>query len=104
PITEAQAKAILTDKVNPYHKDDHSYLSATDIAAIHDFDAFYPYNDRANLIARAQATQQNIVWGTGTHTHTPVNVFAWGPAATILPVSKIMHHSQLGEFIKNQVK
>jgi alkaline phosphatase len=104
PITEAQAKAILTDKVNPYHKNDHSYLSATDIPAIHDFDAFYPYNDRANLIARAQATQQNIVWGTGTHTHTPVNVFAWGPAATILPVSKIMHHSQLGEFIKNQVK
>ncbi|PTB32663.1 alkaline phosphatase [Photobacterium phosphoreum] len=104
PITEAQAAAILKDKVNPYHKDNHSYLSATDIPAIHDFDAFYPYNDRANLIARAQATQQNIVWGTGTHTHTPVNVFAWGPAATILPVSKIMHHSQLGEFIKSQVK
>ncbi|CEO39548.1 alkaline phosphatase [Photobacterium kishitanii] len=104
PITEAQASAILTDKVNPYHKDNHSYLSATDIPAVHDFDAFFPYNDRANLIARAQATQQNIVWGTGTHTHTPVNVFAWGPAATILPVSKIMHHSQLGEFIKNQVK
>ena len=54
--------------------------------------------------AREQATGQNIVWGTGTHTHTPVNVFAWGPADTILPVSKIMHHSELGEFIKQQVK
>ncbi|MCZ8486124.1 hypothetical protein O9993_13665 [Vibrio lentus] len=37
-----------------------------------------PYNDRGNLLAREQATGQNIVWGTGTHT-TPVNVFAWGP-------------------------
>ncbi len=72
--------------------------------AINDFDAFFPYNDRTNLIAREQATKQNIVWGTGTHTHTPVNVFAWGPAETILPVSRILHHSELGEFIKNQVK
>ncbi|NVP00787.1 alkaline phosphatase, partial [Photobacterium damselae subsp. damselae] len=74
------------------------------IPAIHDFDAFYPYNDRANLLARVQGTKQNIVWGTGTHTHTPVNVFAWGPTDVILPVSKILHHSELGEYIKSQVK
>lgn len=104
PITEAQAASILQDKPNPYHKDGHSYLSAKEVPAIHDFDAFFPYNDRTNLIAREQATGQNTVWGTGTHTHTPVNVFAWGPAETILPVSKIMHHSELGEYIKSMVK
>lgn len=104
PITAEQAANILKNKPNPYHKEGHSYLAQESVPAIDDFDAFYPYNDRTNLIAREQATGQNIVWGTGTHTHTPVNVFAWGPAEKILPVSKIMHHSELGEFIKAQVK
>lgn len=104
PITLSQAKGVLASKPNPYHLTGHSYLSAEHIPAINDFDAFFPYNDRGNLLARAQATSQNIVWGTGTHTHTPVNVFAWGPADVIIPVSKIMHHSELGEYIKNQVR
>ncbi|WP_038176949.1 MULTISPECIES: alkaline phosphatase [Vibrio] len=104
PITPAQAANILKSKPNPYRLAGHSYLSVEEVPAINDFDAFFPYNDRGNLLAREQATGQNIVWGTGTHTHTPVNVFAWGPAEKVLPVSKIMHHSELGEFIKSQVK
>ncbi|EJK2116887.1 alkaline phosphatase [Vibrio navarrensis] len=103
-ITAGQAETVLKNKPNPYRLANHSYLAEESIPAINDFDAFYPYNDRTNVLARAQATKQNIVWGTGTHTHTPVNVFAWGPAETILPVSRIMHHSELGEFIKQQVK
>lgn len=103
-ITEAQAARILQDKPNPYHVDGHGYLSAEDVPAIDDFDAFFPYNDRGNLIGREQATAQNTVWGTGTHTHTPVNVFAWGPAETILPVSSIMHHSELGQYMKDLIK
>lgn len=104
PITAEQAKNVLASKPNPYRLAQHKYLAEEQVPAINDFDAFFPYNDRGNLLAREQATGQNIVWGTGTHTHTPVNVFAWGPADTILPVSKIMHHSELGEFIKQQVK
>lgn len=103
PITAEQAKNVLASKPNPYRLAQHKYLSAEEVPAINDFDAFFPYNDRGNLLAREQATGQNIVWGTGTHTHTPVNVFAWGPAEKILPVSKIMHHSELGEYIKQQV-
>ncbi|MDN3609566.1 alkaline phosphatase [Vibrio ostreicida] len=104
PITSGQAAKVLASKPNPYQLAGHKYLSAEKIPAINDFDAFFPYNDRGNLLAREQATGQNIVWGTGTHTHTPVNVFAWGPAESIIPVSKIMHHSELGEYIKEQVK
>ncbi len=103
-ITEEQAARILVDKPNPYKVEGHSYLSVDEVPAIVDFDAFFPYNDRGNLIAREQATAQNTVWGTGTHTHTPVNVFAWGPAKTILPVSSIMHHSELGQYMKNLIK
>ncbi|MBU2895443.1 alkaline phosphatase [Vibrio hepatarius] len=104
PITSAQAEKVLANKPNPYRLAGHSYLSADNIPVINDFDAFFPYNDRGNVLAREQAASQNIVWGTGTHTHTPVNVFAWGPAEAIIPVSKIMHHSELGEYIKTQVK
>ncbi|MEZ8100260.1 alkaline phosphatase [Vibrio bivalvicida] len=103
PITAEQAARVLASKPNPYRLAQHKYLSTEQVPAINDFDAFFPYNDRGNLLAREQATGQNIVWGTGTHTHTPVNVFAWGPADKVLPVSKIMHHSELGEFIKSQV-
>ena len=103
-ITLAQAEEVLQDKPNPYHTHDHSYLSAETIPAIHDFDAFFPYNDRGNLLGRVQATAQNTVWGTGTHTSTPVNVFAWGPAAQILPVSSIQHHSKIGQFLMDAVQ
>ncbi|MGF1725726.1 alkaline phosphatase [Photobacterium nomapromontoriensis] len=104
PITIAQATNILATKPNPHHHDKHKYLSVDDVPTINDFDAFFPYNDRGNLLAREHATGQNTVWGTGTHTHTPVNVFAWGPLNQIVPVSKIMHHSELGEYIKSMVK
>jgi alkaline phosphatase len=102
-ITEAQAAEVLANKPNPYHVDGHSYLGVSEVPAVHDFDAFFPYNDRGNLLARALATQQNTVWGTGTHTHTPVNVFAWGPANDILPVSSILHHSVIGQYLKTVV-
>ncbi|WEM43580.1 alkaline phosphatase [Photobacterium sp. DA100] len=104
PITVAQAKNVMTTKPNPYHHENHKYLASEEVPAINDFDAFFPYNDRGNLLAREHATGQNTVWGTGTHTHTPVNVFAWGPLKEIVPVSKIMHHSELGEYIKQMVK
>ncbi|MDX1301273.1 alkaline phosphatase [Photobacterium sp.] len=104
PITVAQAANIMTTKPNPYHQDNHQYLAEEEVPAINDFDAFFPYNDRGNLLAREHATGQNTVWGTGTHTHTPVNVFAWGPLKEIIPVSKIMHHSELGEYIKGMVE
>ncbi len=102
-ITPEQAERVLASKPNPYRLASHKYLSEENVPAINDFDAFFPYNDRGNLLAREQGTKQNTVWGTGTHTHTPVNVFAWGPAGTILPISKIMHHSELGQYLIKQI-
>ena len=104
PISVDGAKNILRSKFNPYQNQNVGYLKSATVPAVNDFDAFFPYSDRGNLIAREQATQQNIVWGTGTHTHTPVNVFAWGPTEAILPITRIMHHSELGEQIKAAVK
>ncbi|WP_394210401.1 alkaline phosphatase [Enterovibrio calviensis] len=103
-ITEEQAARALADKPNPYKTDGHKYLSVEEVPAIIDFDAFFPYNDRGNVLAREHATGQNTVWGTGTHTHTPVNVFAWGQPDVILPLSSIMHHADLGQYLISQVK
>ncbi|GAB3518324.1 alkaline phosphatase [Photobacterium alginatilyticum] len=104
PITAAQASNVLQKKPNPYYRKGHKHLAAKQVPKINDFDAFFPYNYRENLLAREQATAQHTVWGTGTHTHTPVNVFAWGPLEEIVPVSKIMHHSELGEYVMSKVK
>ncbi len=102
-ISKDQAMAVMADKANPYRVEGHSYLGAEQVPAIHDFDAFYPYNDRGNVLARALATEQNTVWGTGTHTHTPVFVFGWGPEETIRPLSAILHHSDVGQYLKSLI-
>ncbi|MBP9673618.1 MAG: alkaline phosphatase [Bacteriovoracaceae bacterium] len=51
----------------------------------------------ANLLARAIASQQNIVWGTGTHTSTPVSVQIWGPKHVQERFKGYLHHTLLGE-------
>jgi alkaline phosphatase len=44
---------------------------------------FYPYDEYAAsaLLSRLVAADINVVWGTGTHTSTPVLVFAKGPGS-----------------------
>ncbi len=106
PITFKQAKAILTDTPNPYKTPGHSYLAADTLPAVNDFQSFYVYGEeiRWDLMGRALAEQQNIVWGTGTHTSTPVGVFAWGPMEDIKPFSQITHHSQVGQHMMDTIK
>jgi alkaline phosphatase len=45
--------------------------------------AFYPYEDLnpAVLLGRPTSTRTSAVWGNGTHTSTPILVFARGPGA-----------------------
>ena len=76
------------------------------LPAINDFQSFYVYGEeiRWDLMGRALAEQQNIVWGTGTHTSTPVGVFAWGPMEDIKPFSQITHHSQVGQHMMDTIK
>jgi len=52
------------------------------IPRIRDFPEFYTaaMENRSNLMARAVAPEQGVVWSTGGHTASPVLVTAWGPA------------------------
>ncbi len=105
-VTIEEAEQILEREYNEYYVADHSYLSATDFPKINDFKEFYVYADEVHLdlIGRKLAKRQNIVWGTGTHTHTPVQVVAWGPDAVIKPFASFLHHTKVGEMAINAME
>ncbi len=105
-ITEAQAEAILATAPNPYKVEGHKYMDADQLPKIDDFQAFYVYGNEihADLMGRELAEQQNVVWGTGTHTSTPVNVIAWGPDSVTRPLAKMAHHSEVGQHMMNIIQ
>jgi alkaline phosphatase len=43
------------------------------------------------------AADQNTVWGTGTHTSTPVVVIAVGPESATRPFAGMMHATGVGQ-------
>ncbi|HHI93217.1 MAG TPA: alkaline phosphatase [Gammaproteobacteria bacterium] len=61
---------------------------------VNDFKAFYVYDNRyrQNRLGITLSRHQNVVWGTGTHTATPVPVVAFGPEAITGQFNGI-HHS-----------
>lgn len=105
-ITLEQAIAILTIEENHYHDPDNKYLKRKTFPKVDDFEAFYVYGDgvRSDLIGRAMSEQQNIVWGTGTHTDTPVAVIAYGPDNVTAPFSQLSHHTDIGQLLIKTVE
>ncbi|MDF2177790.1 alkaline phosphatase [Aliiglaciecola sp. CAU 1673] len=98
PINEADAKRVLEREANEYQIDGHKTLSGDAFPKVYDFKEFYVYGDdvHQNLIGRVQGKYQNIVWSTGTHTHTPVPVIAWGPMRAASQFRGINTHVELG--------
>lgn len=105
-VTEAEAAKVIAVNENAYHKEGHKYLSTKVTPHVHDFDAFYVYgtDDRGGILGRVLAKQQNTVWATGTHTHTPVTVTAMGPLVWTQQISKLQHHSEVGQFLMRAVE
>ena len=97
-ITQADADRILEHEVNEYQEADHKYLAATEFPKVDDFEEFYVYGEEVhlNLIGRALAKHQNTVWSTGTHTHTPVQIIAWGPKEAQQRFNGLMNHVEVG--------
>lgn len=99
PITRTQAERILETVPNRLRVEGHYYLSGEEMPRVEAYDAYYPYfmDGHMTLLARAQADRTHAVWNTGTHTHTPVPVLAWGPAPAIEAFGGMMHHVDLGQ-------
>ena len=98
-ITLEDAAEVLNRAPNRNYVAGHPYLNLPTVPAIRDFEAFYVYGDnsRMNLLGRKMAAAQSVVWGTGTHTSTPVLVGAWGPEAATAAFSGVMHQTDLGQ-------
>ena len=106
PVTEEQAENIFATADNPFHDAKNKYMKYKILPKINDFKAFYVYQDemQLNLMGRELAQQQNVVWGTGTHTSTPVGVIAWGPEAEARAFVKIGHHAEVGQQLMDSLK
>lgn len=101
-ITPAQAANVLKMEENRFYDPEHSYLSEKQLPAVKDFSAFFVYGSEIqyNLLGREMAEDQNVVWGTGTHTTTPVAVMAYGNDNAAKGFSGIMHHTDIGQKLK----
>lgn len=98
-VTDKEAEPITVREKNDYRVHGHKYLRAEAFPAIQDFKEFYVYGDdlHANLIGRALAADQNVVWGTGTHTAAPVPVYAFGPGNISAAFSTMQRHTDIAK-------
>lgn len=100
-ITLDEAKAILTREENEYRYKNHEDLEVEFYPKILDFSEFYTYGNEGHydLLGRVLGPKQNIIWGTGTHTSTPISVIAHGPSHAIRPFGRLLHHSDVGKLM-----
>ena len=105
-ITLAQAIRILEREENAFYDADNKYLKSKTFPKVDDFEAFYVYGQdiRGDLIGRAMSQEQNVVWGTGTHTATPVAAIAYGPDEVTAQFSALVHHTDIGQLLIKAVK
>ena len=105
-IDLAQAKKILETEENKFYDPDNTYLKLKTFPKVDDFEAFYVYGQdiRGDLIGRELGQEQNIVWGTGTHTNTPVAVVAVGPKTFAEKFSRLSHHTDIGKLLIEAVE
>jgi alkaline phosphatase len=100
-ISEDQAVRVLATEENPFFVDGHSYLGTKIVPKMGPTGAFFVYqtdDNRQNLLAREVAADQMVVWNTGTHTATPVLVFAKGSPVAMAPFGNVLHHTQLSRY------
>ena len=100
-ITEDQAATVLATEDNPFFVEGDSYLGSKMVPKMGSTGAFFVYqtdDNRQNLLAREVAAAQQVVWNTGTHTATPVLVFAKGAPEAMAPFGDVLHHTQLGRY------
>ncbi|HYO23658.1 MAG TPA: alkaline phosphatase, partial [Lacipirellulaceae bacterium] len=98
-ITLDDAVAVLSRMRNRSFVAGHPYLGTPTVPRIRDFEAFYVYGEnlRMNQLGRRLAAQQHVVWGSGTHTSTPVLIGAFGPAEAARQFGGIMHATDVGQ-------
>ena len=97
-----QARYILQDKSNRYYDPSVRSRKAKVLPNILDFDSFYFGTDysRTALMSRALSAQQNVVWGTGGHTATPVFVMTYGRKKAREKFKGYLNHPRVGQLMQ----
>ncbi len=98
-ITLQDATDILARSPNHYYIPEHSYLGTQTVPSMPDQEAFYVYGEnlRMNHLGHILGAQQNVVWGTGTHTNTPVALISIGPPEAIARFTGLLHATDIGK-------
>ena len=94
-----EAKAVLSFESNAYQVAGHRYLAHDYFPKVDDFESYYIYASdiHQDLLGRQLARQQSLVWGTGTHTSTPLVVLAMGPLGVRERFARFQHHTAVGK-------
>lgn len=97
-ISASEAASILATEANAGHRPDHPSLSEKTVPKLAAKTAFFVYtkDNRENLLAELVGARQQVVWASGTHTSTPVFVFAKGAGRAVEPFASILHHTDVG--------
>ncbi|MFN3197123.1 MAG: alkaline phosphatase [Bradymonadia bacterium] len=108
-IDEAQALRMVQMEPNAYHVEGeyrdghpHKYMKQKWVPKFDDMEEFYVNGtyDIKGLMGRVVAPLQGVVWGTGTHTHTPVPVISYGPTEATALFKGLIHHVEIGQGLK----
>jgi alkaline phosphatase len=103
-ITLDDATKILTRTPNRNYKEGHPYLGTKTVPQMPDQQDFFVYGEnlRFNRLGHILGGQQHVVWGTGTHTNTPVAIISYGPGSDRF--SGLMHSTDVGQRMIELVK
>jgi alkaline phosphatase len=98
-ITFDDATKILTRAPNRNYKKGHPYLGTKTVPQMPDQEDFFVYGEnlRFNRLGHILGGQQHVVWGTGTHTNTPVAIISLGPGSEHF--SGLVHATDVGQRI-----
>jgi alkaline phosphatase len=98
-ITLADAKEILTRTPNRQYVAGHPYLGTKTVPKMPDQEAFYVYGEnlRMNRLGHLLSVQQNVIWGSGTHTSTPVALITIGPPWATQRFTGLLHLTDIGK-------
>lgn len=96
-ITLEDATKILTRSPNRNYHKGHPYLGTQTVPQMPDQQDFFVYGEnlRFNRLGHILGGQQHVVWGTGTHTNTPVAIVSYGPGSERF--SGLMHATDVGK-------
>jgi alkaline phosphatase len=100
-ISSEEAEKLLATETNTDYRPDHPSLNEKTIPKLAAKSAFFVYtkDNRENLLAELVGARQQVVWASGTHTGTPVFVFAKGTGQAVEPFANILHHTDVGRLM-----